>query len=106
MKTLAEKIAVMQAAARDEPIEAQLRGTNNRWALLDSPKFDWVNWDYRVAPKKEAVKYKRFLWRTSTGPAVLCAQGSARTAEPAISWWIERPEFIRWIDDDWQTVEI
>lgn len=48
MKTLAEKIAVMQAAARGERIEADIAG----WAAVDNPTWDWGAVDYRVAQKK------------------------------------------------------
>lgn len=104
MKTLAEKIAVMQAAARGEPIESRFlrrAAEVGPWVLIDNPQFDWSHVDYRVAPKKEVVKYRRFLWRTSTGPEVLCAPSSATAT--CIS---SQPEFIRWIDDDWQIVEV
>lgn len=105
MKTIAEKVAVMQAAERGEPIECRfLRGVgeiDGPWVLVDNPQFDWSHVDYRVAPKKEVVKYRRFLWRNSTGPVVFCA------GTPATATYISsQPEFIRWIDDDWQIVEV
>jgi len=53
MKTLAEKIAVMQAAERGEKIECRLFGTGkSEWVdAVPEPRFDWWNSDYRVAVK-------------------------------------------------------
>lgn len=54
MKTLAEKIAVMQAAERGEKIEYRtVAGTDEDWTPAPpGPTFSWGSMDYRVAPKK------------------------------------------------------
>lgn len=60
MKTLAEKIAVMQAAMRDETIEVRSiagRGCQigSEWETANRQGnniiWDWWRFDYRVAPK-------------------------------------------------------
>lgn len=60
MKTLAEKIAVMQAAERGEQIERlgpepgwSLGGANWKWETVDTQwiGWDWCRCDYRVAPR-------------------------------------------------------
>lgn len=52
MKTLAEKIAVMQAAGRGEKIEStDLIGAVPSWSLDENPKWNWYSSDYRVAEK-------------------------------------------------------
>lgn len=50
MKTLAEKIAVMQAAERGEQIEAKYKYASE-WILTSNPAWDWGGFDYRVAPR-------------------------------------------------------
>jgi hypothetical protein len=50
MKTLDEKIAVMQAAARGETIECCTHGSK-AWGGCN-PSWNWDAWDYRVAPAK------------------------------------------------------
>jgi hypothetical protein len=54
MKTLAEKIAVMQSAERGETIEVRWLRGGIAFHATDTlePVFDWANNDYRVAPKK------------------------------------------------------
>lgn len=53
MKTLREKIEVMEAAERGEKIEVALVQAHN-WQLCVSqpPDFNWKGCDYRVAPPK------------------------------------------------------
>lgn len=51
-KTLAEKIAVMQAAERGEEIEGRhLRSKS--WMYIPTPAWDWDKYDYRVKPKTQ-----------------------------------------------------
>lgn len=54
MKTLAEKIAVMQAAERGECIEyLSITGGRRLWADAPSSalRWNWADCDYRVKPK-------------------------------------------------------
>ena len=51
-KTLAEKIAVMQAAERGEIIEYRLYGTPDwKMLFLNHADWNWAEFDYRVKPK-------------------------------------------------------
>lgn len=52
-KTLAEKIAVMQAAKRGEEIETKYHGHEGIWIKVANPLWDWYNNDYRVKPKPQ-----------------------------------------------------
>ena len=63
MKTLAEKIAVMQAAERGEKIE-KLSSTG-QWEVVDSCQigWDWCCCNYRVATR--TVEIVVVAWRTS-----------------------------------------
>lgn len=49
MKTLKEKIEVMQAAERGEKIEVATAGSNV-WVETPNPGWQWLDCDYRVAP--------------------------------------------------------
>ena len=51
-KTLAEKIAVMQAAERGEEIQL-LYKYGLAWEDNSDPSWDWCNFDYRVKPKTQ-----------------------------------------------------
>lgn len=58
MKTTKEKIEIMQAYDRGEQI--QIKGSNIDWIdIIDivSPKWDWINYDYRVKPKPKYVPF-------------------------------------------------
>lgn len=58
MKTLAEKIAVMQAAERGEKIESKyiaLQCPEAAWCPNSKPVWDWINFDYRVAPRTKEI---------------------------------------------------
>jgi len=56
MKTLKEKIEVMQAAERGEPIEVTFCGESGKFIPIKNPDFNWEDNDYRVAPPSPAVK--------------------------------------------------
>jgi len=47
VKTLSEKIAVMQAALEGRPIERKPHGWRT-WLPVEHPKWDWSLFDYRV----------------------------------------------------------
>ena len=53
MKTLAEKIAVMQAAERGEQIEC--KATSGGWQVAEDPSWNWFTLDYRVAPRTMTI---------------------------------------------------
>lgn len=59
MKTLEEKIAVMQAAQRGEQIEWRwLNTATDAWQPFlgrFGPSWNWMDADYRVAPKKMTI---------------------------------------------------
>lgn len=52
VKTLAEQIAVMQAAERGEEIQS-LYNYGLAWEDNSDPSWDWCNFDYRVKPKPQ-----------------------------------------------------
>ena len=65
MKTLEEKIKVMQACYDGKPIEYQSKGTTTfrEWPLYTLPNFNWENNDYRIKeePKKKVKLYQVLL---------------------------------------------
>lgn len=54
MKTLKEKIEIMQAYERGEQIE---RYYDNEWGLCKNPIWNWGYADYRVKPKTKYVPF-------------------------------------------------
>lgn len=62
MKTLSEKIAVMQAALEGEKIEFSFNVLTPEWRETPEPIWNWDDFDYRVAPEdspcREADKMK------------------------------------------------
>jgi len=50
MKSLKEKIEVMQAALDGKEIERNT-GTNNGWQPEPDPDWSWDCWDYRIKPE-------------------------------------------------------
>lgn len=50
--TLAEKIAVMQAAVDGAAIQGRMRNSLDRWTDQSSLLWDWHNAEYRVKPKE------------------------------------------------------
>lgn len=55
-KTLEEKIAIMQAAAKGASIEAQSLLLPRGWEFIDAPAWNWNSYDYRV------VAHKKIVW--------------------------------------------
>jgi hypothetical protein len=49
MKSLKEKIEVMQAALDGKEIEASEK--NGKWAEASAPNWDWHIYDYRIKPE-------------------------------------------------------
>jgi hypothetical protein len=55
MKTLEEKIEVMQAALAGKEIE--YFGSTKNWITATCPCWDWEDFDYRVKPVNKQVPY-------------------------------------------------
>lgn len=55
MKTLKEKIEVMQAALDGKPIEFWSE-TKFQWMITNPPEFQWADIDYRVQPTPPSKK--------------------------------------------------
>ena len=62
MKSLAEMIAVMQAAKRGEQIESKPKGLSE-WRLNSNPAWDWDSFEYRVAPRTMEIVVVAWLVR-------------------------------------------
>ena len=58
MKTIEEKIAVMQAFAEGKEIEcAELGLINKSWMLTINPVWNWSKYDYRVKTEHEYIPF-------------------------------------------------
>ena len=56
MKTIKEMVDIMQAYERGEQI--QVKGSGIEWIDIVSPKWDWINYEYRIKPKPEFRPFK------------------------------------------------
>lgn len=95
---------VIKAWADGKPIQWKSRYTEI-WESFDdkvqkvTPPFGASDIEWRIKP--ETVKYRRYLWQTSTGPRVgICMDATAVAALSAAC------AFIRWIDTEWQEEEV
>ena len=57
MKTLEEKIEVMQAFLDGKTIQDNIDGEWTDWTCPNPPLFEWNNHDYRVKPENKQVPY-------------------------------------------------
>lgn len=67
MKTIQEKIAVMQHFANGGEVECADKG-RNEWCAINTPMWNWGELDYRIKAKTKQVKMlcwtngKRLVW--------------------------------------------
>lgn len=82
------------------PLETVTQASTSRVSGPGNP----TNWEFRVRPRPEVVRYKRFLRRTYfDGPFVV----EITHAPGPFDLNIEKErDFVKWIDIDWQTVEV
>lgn len=55
MKTIQEKIEVMQAFADGKDIEVYISMNGDTWVPRDQPLWNWKHCDYRIAEKKPVL---------------------------------------------------
>lgn len=60
MKTIEEKIAVMQAYVDGKTIECYGYSYLNNWTEVENPRWDWWNYDYRVKQEPKKPKYRPY----------------------------------------------
>lgn len=99
MSTLQEKIAVMQAHADGKKIEVTYDG--EKWVDSRSPAWNWARADYRVKeePKKTGY-YRRYITQYLGYYRVgLVFEDPGFDMVAAVR---ARPNFVRWIDNEWQ----
>lgn len=57
MKTLKEKIEVMQAYLDGKTIQGSVDGNWTDWKSKNDPQFNWGSFDYRIKPENKQVPY-------------------------------------------------
>lgn len=99
-KTTAEKIAVMQAFLDGKKIEVSVYpGCWGEWTHYVEPIWNWEENNYRI--KEEVLPYRRYVAKCVLS-GVLFVWTINETNDPLE---VERAKtFVRWIDNDWQTV--
>jgi len=88
---------IIEWAETGKPVEVKSVG-GNLWLLTQKP--DWVDYlEYRFKP--EVVKYRSALFKYKSGLAVESA------CDPdMVEIFHTLDEFVRWIDTEWQEVEV
>lgn len=96
-----QAIAVMQGYVEGKTIQYRYDEKQEWKTLSPFSNWNWLEADYRIKP--EVVKCRRYLYKNGLGlPLVLVLNDWHR--QPAV---IENsPNFIRWIDTEWQEIEV
>lgn len=97
-----QAIAVMQGFVDGKTI--QYCPYNNRhWITCAGfPVWEWNKSNYRIKPK--VVKCRRYLYKDDLGRPLVYILSDWQTSKPEV---IENsPNFIRWIDTEWQEIEV
>lgn len=61
----------------------------------------WMD-DYVYRIKPETIKYKRFMYRFGNSHQVTAVTPDRQADDPRETW----NSFVKWIDTDWQEIEI
>lgn len=78
-KTLAEKIAVMQAAERGEEIEmCSLYG--GEWHKANPPAWNWIDFAYRVKPRPQK------FWVVFNKEGYIMCSGTKNKPDVTLQW--------------------
>lgn len=97
-----QAIAVMQGYVEGKTIQYRYDEKQEWKTLSPFPNWNWLEADYRIAP--EVVKCRRYLYKDRPGLPLVFVLSDWQTSKPAV---IENsPNFIRWIDTEWQEVEV
>ena len=106
MKTLEEKIAVMQAAAEGKEIEME---TVYGWRYNSNPKWDWVKFDYRVKPEPEPKRYRPYTFEEAKGligKTVMSKDGSLFGSIGGVEFYRDNGLVELLIVDNWASTAI
>ena len=90
---------VIKAWADGKEVQCAHRRAPEEWISAHLPNFYSEHFIWRIKP--ETVKYRRYLWEDAGGIRVYTAHGESQVFD-----FPYRPGFIRWIDHDWQEVEV
>lgn len=74
------------------------RYNTTTWEDVTYPS--WLDQQYRIKP--ETIKYKRFLCRLGNSHEVVVVTPDRQATDPRQTWG----SFVKWIDKDWQEVEV
>jgi hypothetical protein len=106
-----EMLPILQAIADGKPTQYRIKGTglcggwDGQWSEWRENQHIEINFgkehiQYRIKP--EVIKYRRFIHRIGNGDITV------KVAMPDwnIKGWETCKDFVRWIDNDWQEVEV
>ena len=94
-----EAVAVMQGYVDGKTIQYRYDERQEWRTLCRLPNWNWTEADYRIKP--EMVKYRRYLWRNTRGELQISVAGEGNELQHSSS-----RVFVRWIDTEWQEIEV
>jgi hypothetical protein len=95
-KRLQYQISVMQGFLDGKELHIRHGGGEDCWFTCWRPDWNWLEHEYRIKP--EVVKYRR--WLTTENHIRIVNFPEEFVAFDSIAW------FSKWIDTEWQEVEI
>lgn len=100
-----QAIAVMQGFVDGKTIQYSPYD-NGHWATCAGfPVWEWNKSNYRIKP--EVVKYRRYLYKDDLGRPLVYVSNCRPRDITLQRFSIESSQnFIRWIDTEWQEIEV
>jgi len=82
-----EKAEVMLAAHEGKQIEERAAGSRQPWLALETPHWNWIGYDYRVAPpgKPEPLQFWRNIFVDGMSEDYGHKEGATKAAEMELS---------------------
>ena len=97
-----QAIAVMQGYVEGKTIQYRYDEKQEWKTLSPFPNWNWLEADYRIKP--EVVRCRRYLYKDDLGRPLVVTLSDCQTYKPA---FIESfQNFIRWVDTEWQEIEV
>lgn len=106
MPTPHKYVEVIKAWADGYQIQFRYLYRDDEWRdfAMDNPGWNNAGIEWRVKP--EVIKYRRYITKTFGDGGELFVETLVPHQQIPIEELETRPDFIRWIDTEWQMVEV
>lgn len=99
-----QAIAVMQGYVDGKTIQYRYDEKQEWKTLSPFSNWNWLEADYRIKP--EVAKYRRYLYKDDLGRPLVYALTPPRDDPRSVGAIENSQYFIRWIDTEWQELEV